>query len=84
MNRSLVRSLAAAALATGAILSLPVSANAATPDSPAEDTTHASASIASGTAPMLGYWVGGGTLALVGGAVAVGTTVRRHRRDLGA
>jgi hypothetical protein len=30
---------------------------------------------------VLGYWIGGGALALAGGAIAVGATVRRHRHD---
>jgi hypothetical protein len=45
-------------------------------------TSHAAAS-STGTsgAPVLGYWIGGGALALAGGAIAVGATVRRHRHD---
>lgn len=33
---------------------------------------------------LLGLWVGGGALVLAGGAIAVGTTVRRHRNNAAA
>lgn len=77
----LARSLAIAALVTGAALGLPAIASAATADAvPQDPTSHAAATLADvGTGPALGFWVGGGALALAGGAIAVGTTVRRHR-----
>ncbi len=85
MTNTLVRSLAAAALVAGAALALPATAGAATSAPPENADTHASASLIGGTAaPVLGFWIGGGTLALAGGAIAVGTTVRRHRHALDA
>lgn len=82
MKNTLVRSLAAAALAAGTVLALPSIAHAAADGSPDDTTTHASASVPGGGAPALGFWIGGGALALAGGAIAVGATVRRHRHDL--
>lgn len=81
MKNTLIRSVAAAALVAGAVLAVPSIAHAADV-SPDDSTTHASASVPGGGAPALGYWIGGGALALAGGAIAVGATVRRHRHDL--
>lgn len=80
MKNTFVRSLAAASIVAGCALAIPSVAHAATVDPPEDASSHASASStgASG-APMLGYWIGGGSLALAGGAIAVGATVRRHR-----
>lgn len=76
----LARCLAIAALVTGAALGLPSVALAATDAATEDPTTHASATLGDvGTGPALGFWIGGGALVLAGGAVAVGTTVRRHR-----
>jgi hypothetical protein len=80
MKATIVRSLAAAALVAGALLTVPTGALAATVDSP--EDAHAAVSTTGGVAPALGFWIGGGTLALIGGTVVVGTTVRRHRNDL--
>lgn len=83
MKKTFVRSLATAAILAGAALAAPTAAHAATTDSPGDSTSHASATLTvSSSAPVLGYWIAGGTLALAGGAVAVGATVRRHRHDL--
>ncbi|MFG6280879.1 hypothetical protein [Microbacterium sp. 5K110] len=83
MKFTLVRSVALAALVAGAALVLPATASAeTTADTPKDATTHASATWSdAGTGPALGFWIGGGTLALAGGAIAVGATVRRHRHD---
>lgn len=83
MKNLFARSVAAAALAAGLALTLPSVAHAAAFDPPQDATSHASAS-SPGTSggPMLGFWIGGGALALAGGAIAVGATVRRHRHDL--
>lgn len=77
----LARSLTIVALVSGAALGLPAVASAATSDAvPPDPTSHAAATLAGvGTGPALGFWIGGGALALAGGAIAVGTTVRRHR-----
>jgi hypothetical protein len=82
MKATIVRSLAAAALVAGALLTVPTGALAATVDSPEDAPAHAAVSTTGGVAPALGFWIGGGTLALIGGTVVVGTTVRRHRNDL--
>ncbi|WP_396644897.1 hypothetical protein [Microbacterium sp.] len=82
MKFAVVRSLATAALITSAALAFPAAAIAATSGSPEEGTTTHAAADTAGSTPALGYWIGGGTLALAGGAIAVGTTVRRHRHDL--
>jgi hypothetical protein len=82
MKNTFVRSLAIAAIVAGIGLTVPSVAQAATLDPPVDATSHAAAS-STGTsgAPVLGYWIGGGALALAGGAIAVGATVRRHRHD---
>lgn len=82
MKTTIVRSLAATALVAGALFSVPTGALAATVGSPDDAPVHAAVSTTGGVAPVLGFWIGGGTLALIGGAVAVGATVRRHRNDL--
>ncbi|MBN9209923.1 MAG: hypothetical protein BGO45_02890 [Microbacterium sp. 71-36] len=84
MKNTLVRSVATAALVAGAALAIPSVAHATTTDTSDGATTHAAASVSGGGTPALGIWIGGGALALVGGAIAVGTTVRRHRQDLDA
>jgi len=85
MTYTLIRSLATAVLVAGAALALPATAGAATSDPPSIADTHASVGLTGGTAaPVLGFWIGGGTLALAGGAIAVGATVRRHRHALDA
>lgn len=83
MKFTLVRSFVLAALVAGAVLVVPVAASAeTTTDTPEDPTSHASATWSdAGTGPALGFWIGGGTLALAGGAIAVGATVRRHRHD---
>ena len=82
MKATIVRSLAATALVASALFAVPTGALAATVDSPEDAPAHAAVSTTGGVAPVLGFWIGGGTLALIGGAVAVGTTVRRHQNDL--
>ncbi|MGC0368376.1 hypothetical protein [Microbacterium sp. SLBN-111] len=82
MKATIVRSLATAAIVVGAVFAVPVGAVASTADSPEDAPAHAAVSTTGGVAPALGFWIGGGTLALIGGAVAVGATVRRHRHDL--
>ncbi|WP_022879040.1 hypothetical protein [Microbacterium sp. B19] len=82
MKATIVRSLATIAIVAGAVFAVPSGAIASTAESPEDAPAHAAVSTTGGGAPVLGFWIGGGTLALIGGAVAVGTTVRRHRRDL--
>ncbi len=81
MKNRRARSLATGARLAGAALGLSPVASAATTDAvPDDPTSHASAIFADvGTGPALGFWIGGGALAMAGGAIAVGTTVRRHR-----
>lgn len=82
MKATIVRSLAATALVAGALFAAPTGALAASVDTPEDAPAHAAVSATGGVAPVLGFWIGGGTVALIGGAIAVGTIVRRHRNDL--